>query len=82
MSYLPEVRKADGNATFNTLQQLGGAIGTAVATSIVNTAQMTAGDNLVAGTVAGTRAAFCVLAGVSVAALCCMLAVFAKRHRA
>lgn len=82
LSYLPEARKADGNATFNTLQQLGGAIGTAVATSVVNTAQMTAGGNLVAGTVAGTQTAFCVLAGASVAALCCMLAVFAKRRRA
>lgn len=36
---LPDELQADGNAAFNTIQQLGGAIGTAVAASLVNEAQ-------------------------------------------
>ena len=80
LSYLPTNRKTDGNAAFNTLQQLGGALGTAVMTSIVNAAQSTSGD-LVAGTVAGTQTSFYVLAGLSIAALCATAAVFVGRGR-
>ncbi len=78
LSYLPTDRKTDGNATFNTLQQLGGALGTAIMTSIVNEAQSSSGE-LVAGTVAGTQTGFYVLMGISIAALCSMAVVFARR---
>ena len=53
---LPEELQADGNAAFNTLQQLGGAIGTAVAAAIVNSAQADSSGDLVAGTTAGAQA--------------------------
>ncbi len=80
LSYLSIERKTDGNATFNTLQQLGGALGTAAMTSIVNASQSQSAD-LVAGTVAGTQMAFYVLVGISIAALCSMALVFAGRSK-
>ena len=80
LGYLPPELKADGNAAFNTLQQLGGALGTAVATSIVNAAQAGAADMAVATTV-GVGQAFGVFLCVSVAALACALGVFARRGR-
>ena len=49
---LPEELQADGNAAFNTVQQLGGAIGTAVATAIVNAAQAADPADPVAATTA------------------------------
>ena len=76
LSYLPYGFKTDGNAVFQTFQQLGGALGTAVATSVMNTAQA-ADANVVTGTVAGTQAAVIVLLVLSVIALVCMLGVFA-----
>ena len=79
LGYLPTDRKTDGNATFNTLQQLGGALGTAAMTSIVNAAQSQSSD-LVAGTIAGTQAAFYVLLGISLVALCSMAVVFVARR--
>ena len=81
LSFLPERLKADGNAAFNTLQQLGGALGTAVATSIVNAAQAGAAD-VAAATTVGVGNAFAVLGVVSVAAFLCALGVFACRDRA
>ena len=80
LSYLPEDRKADGNAAFNTLQQLGGALGTAVATSIVGAAQAGISD-LALATATGAQQAFCVFLGVSIAAVCCTLGVFALGGR-
>ena len=80
LSYLPENRKSDGNAAFNTLQQLGGAMGTAVATSIVGAAQVGATD-VAAATTVGVGQAFWVFFGVSLVALCCALGVFAVRGR-
>ena len=81
LSFLPERLKADGNAAFNTLQQLGGALGTAVATSIVNAAQAGAAD-VAAATTVGVGNAFAVLGVVSVTAFLCALGVFACRDRA
>ena len=80
LSYLPDNLKADGNACYNTLQQLGGAVGTAVATSIVNAAQAGAADIAVATSV-GVQQAFWVLLGVSGAALACSIAVFVAAAR-
>lgn len=81
LSYLPSGSKTDGNAMFQTLQQLGGALGTAVATSIMNTAQAADAD-LLAGTMAGTQSAVVALLVLSVIALVCMLGVFAGRRGA
>lgn len=77
---LPEDRTTDGNAVFNTLQQLGGAVGTAVTTSIVNMAQTAAGSNLAAGTSAGAHEAAIAMLAASAVAFICMAAVFAKRR--
>lgn len=65
---LPDDLRADGNAAFNTVQQLGGAIGTAVATAIVNAAQAADPADPVAATTAGTRQVFWLLLGVMVVA--------------
>ena len=73
---LPEELQADGNAAFNTLQQLGGAIGTAVAAAIVNSAQAGSSGDLVAGTTAGAQAAFYVLFGAGAVAFAAALGVF------
>lgn len=73
---LPEELQADGNAAFNTLQQLGGAIGTAVAAAIVNSAQAGSSGDLVAGTTAGAQAAFYVLLGAGAVAFAAALGVF------
>ena len=81
LSYLPESLKTDGNATFNTLQQLGGALGTAVATSVMNMAQASVPGNLYAGTLLGAHTAFLVLLGVSAVAMVLAISVFVVRKR-
>lgn len=81
LSFLPERLKTDGNATFNTLQQLGGALGTAVMTSVVNAAQAVAPTDLAAGTLAGTQTAFWVLLALSAVALACLVGVFAGKAK-
>ena len=81
LSYLPEELKADGNACFNTLQPLGGAVGTAVVTSIVNAQQEGAADLALATTV-GMQQAFYVLLAVAAAALLCSLGTFASAKHA
>lgn len=53
LGFLPAAAKADGNAVINTPQQLSGAIGTAVATAVVNASQLGATD-LAQATIAGT----------------------------
>lgn len=78
LRYLPEDLRTDGNATNNTLQQLGGALGTAIATSVVNGAQASSSD-LVAGTLNGTGLAFEVLLGMAAVAFVLVLCVFAGR---
>lgn len=85
LSYLPGQLKTDGNAAFTTLQQLGGALGTAICTSIVNAAQAadtsTASD-LVAGTIAGTEISLYVLLAFSVIGTLCILSVFLNKKKA
>ena len=70
ISFLPAHVKADGNAMFNTLQQLSGAMGTSVAAAIVNASQTGASD-MVAATTTGSHNAFMVLAVASIIAICC-----------
>ncbi len=81
LSYLPQNLKTDGNATFNTLQQLGGALGTAVATSVMNMAQASVPGDLHAGTLLGAHTAFLVLLGASAVAMVLAISVFIVRGR-
>lgn len=57
---LPDEIYADGNAVFNTLQQLFCALGTVIAASIVAAAQAKVPQNMAAGTLAGSRSVFIV----------------------
>ena len=75
LRFLPEELKADGNAAFNTLQQLGGALGTAIVTSIVGSAQAGVPQDLVAGTIIGTQEGFFALLAISGIAMVCLLVV-------
>lgn len=75
---LPDDPQADSNAAFNTIQQLGGTIGTAVVTAIVNAAE--AADP-VAGMMTGTQLSFHVLLGAGVMAFVAALGVFIRSGR-
>lgn len=79
LSQLPEELSSDGNAVINTLQQLAGAVGTCVASTIVASAQAAVSDSSLAltdGTLAGTQSGFWLLAVLSVIMICCSAAVF------
>ena len=52
---LPEMRTADGTAVINTLQQLFGAVGTAVASTVVSFGQAAHPEDLALGTQIGTQ---------------------------
>jgi len=78
LGQLPQNLSSDGNAVLNTLQQLAGAVGTAVATSIVGADQETTG-NLSQGAISGGQTVFALLASLSVIALICALAMLRKR---
>lgn len=81
LKFLPEELKTDGNAGFNTIQQLGGAIGTAVATSLMNAAQAGDSANVVAGTIAGAHDIYAVLLGAALVGLACTAGVFITAKR-
>ena len=73
---LPDALNADGNAVFSTLQQLAGAIGTSVVSTIVAAAQQKYPDDMAAGTMCGTQNAFVLLLAMSaVMAFCAVMAV-------
>ena len=57
LKQLPEALYADGNALFNTFQQLFAAIGTSITTSLVNQAQARTGET-VQGTIDGSANAY------------------------
>ena len=79
---LPESARPDGNAAFNTVQQLGGALGTAAASSVVGAAQTGASD-AVAATAAGVHDAYLVLWCLTGAAFACAaFALACRRSRA
>ena len=78
LSFLPAETKADGNAVINTLQQLSGAIGTSVASAIVNAAQVGATD-MAAATMTGSRSAYLLLAVVAIVPFASMFWVTGKR---
>jgi len=81
LGQLPDTYSADGNAVLNTLQQLAGAVGTAVATSIVG-ADQEAVDSLSQGAVNGGATVFSLLAILSIVALICSLTMLHRLHRA
>ena len=73
---LPDALNADGNAVFSTLQQLAGAIGTSVVSTIVAAAQQKYPDDMATGTMCGTQNAFVLLLAMSaVMAFCAVMAV-------
>lgn len=80
LSYLDTRLKTDGNAVFNTLQQLGGALGTAVAASIVARAQE-GGADLALSTSTGVQDAFYALWAMAVVAFACLVGVFVSKGR-
>ena len=73
---LPENLKADGNAVINTLQQLAGAIGTSIITTIVATAQAKMPNDLAISTMLGSRNAFFLLCALAFITVVCSLCVF------
>lgn len=73
---LPENLNADGNAVFTTLQQLAGAIGTSVVSTIVASVQAARPDDMALATMEGSRNAFYLLAVLAVAMMCCACGVF------
>lgn len=73
---LPPAQNADGNAVINTLQQLAGAIGTSVVTSIVAASQASLPDNVASATQQGSQKAFCLLAAVTILIFICSCGVF------
>ena len=77
LSQLPEELNADGNAAMNTLLQLAGAVGTAVISTIVATAQAADPANIAHATMLGSRHGFFVLTISAMLILCCSLKVFA-----
>lgn len=81
LSSLPQELTSDGNAVINTLQQLAGAIGTAVCSTIVAASQASA-PTMAAGTTAGTTHAFFLLAALAILMLCCSAGAFySQAHR-
>lgn len=80
MSALPEEFSADGNAVFNTLQQLFGALGTAVVSVI--TAKYQAVYGLARGIQDGARTSFLVMLALGVILVLSMFLALpqAKRH--
>ena len=73
---LAENLNADGNAVFTTLQQLAGAIGTSVVSTIVASVQAARPDDMALATMEGSRNAFYLLAVLAVAMMCCACGVF------
>ncbi len=80
LSTLPQELSSDGNAVINTLQQLAGAIGTAVCSTIVASSQATA-HTMADGTTAGTIHAFFLLAALAVLMMGCSSGVFYSQAR-
>lgn len=80
LKQIPESLQTDGNAFFNTFQQLFAAVGTSITTSLINQAQAAAGDT-VAGTTDGAANAYRMLLVLSVANVIILLAVIKDGQR-
>lgn len=80
LSHLQPGQKADGNAIINTAQQLAGAIGTAIASTVVASAQAAMPSDLAQATEAGTQEAFMLLVGFAAVEAIAMLVIFGVLH--
>lgn len=81
LSHLPQERNADGNAVINTLQQMAGAVGTSVVSSIVASAQVAIPGDMAGATRQGSSHAFYLLAVLALVMICCSLGAFATAAR-
>lgn len=79
LKQLPEALNADGNAIMNTMQQLAGAIGTSVVTTLVASAQESSLENLAESTVCGTKNAFALLAVLGMAMIGIFMVLIRKK---
>lgn len=75
LSHLAPEKNPDGNAVINTLQQLAGAVGTSVVSTIVASAQAAVPD-MAAATREGSSNAYYLLAGLSVIMIFCSVGAF------
>lgn len=75
IAHLEPRLRPDGNAIFNTVQQLASAVSTAVAASVVAATQGSAGDDLVAGTAAGSQQALIMIAVFAALLAACALGI-------
>lgn len=80
LSQLPKDLSADGNALINSLQQLSGAAGTAVATTIVAEAQGSDAAHFALATASGSRSVFITLAIILSLALLAAMRMFGGRR--
>ena len=81
LKQIPENLYTDGNALFNTFQQLFAAIGTSITTSLINQAQNAAG-NTVQGTINGAANAYHMLLVLAVVNVLILLVVVRDIRRA
>ncbi len=80
LSQLPQHLTADGNALVNSFQQLAGAMGTAVASTIVASSQLAAGaSHFAQATAIGSRNAFVLLAAMMAVALILTIIMTTKK---
>jgi DHA2 family lincomycin resistance protein-like MFS transporter len=63
---LPNQLNADGNAVFSTFQQLAGAVGTSVVSTIVAAVQQEQAGDMTTGTMVGTQNAFILLLALTI----------------
>lgn len=81
LNQLPAKYNADGSAVINTLQQVSGAIGTALASSIFSSAKNSfeaiGGSSVSASTLYGTQTTFTALFIFALA--CAFISLFARR---
>lgn len=80
LSQLPADLSADGNALINSLQQLAGAVGTAVAATIVASAQQASPASLEQGTATGSQYVFVLLAVLLAGALAAAVGMLKTRR--
>lgn len=76
LKHLSENLKPDGNAVNNTIQQLAGAVGTSIVTTLVSSVQAKMPESLAIATLEGSRNAFILLFILALGALFCSLCVF------
>lgn len=78
---LPQALGTDGNAVFTTIQQVAGALGTAVAAGVMAQAQATSGRDLAAATLLGAGRSYLLLIAVAILALACAALGFRTSRR-